>query len=164
MSRECKTSKKNRTTYVFYDAYGQKIAELKPGEEGVTEANIELLHEMDDAGVDEQRRFEYRTTYLDTYSGDEEKSPDEYNKLLADDQYDPLTLLLAEVDKQEHLAKLDNLRMAMESLQPQQLELIRKVYVDNRSNTDIAAEENVSEAAIRNRLKKIYEKLHKFSS
>jgi len=60
-----------------------------------------------------------------------------------------------------HQALLNKLAVAMESLLPQQLELFKKVYVDKRSNTDIAAEEGVTEAAIRNRLKKIHEKLRK---
>jgi len=50
----------------------------------------------------------------------------------------------------------------METLEPQQRILFEKKYISKRSNTDIAAEEGVSEAAIRNRLKKIHQKLLKF--
>jgi len=52
----------------------------------------------------------------------------------------------------------------MECLLPQQKELFKKVYLDKRTNTDIAAEEGVTETAIRNRLKKIQEKLKKYFS
>jgi hypothetical protein len=52
----------------------------------------------------------------------------------------------------------------MNSLQPRQRELFEKVYIQRRSYTSIAAEEGVTEAAIRNRLKKIHEKLKKSSA
>ena len=56
-----KTSKKNRATYIYYDANGKKVAELIPGENGVTEALITMLHEDDDETVDAERREQYRT-------------------------------------------------------------------------------------------------------
>ena len=43
-----RTPKNNRTTYIYRDAYGRKIAELRPGENGVTEAYINALHKADD--------------------------------------------------------------------------------------------------------------------
>ena len=45
--------------------------------------------------------------------------------------------------------------------EPQQKELVRQVFFENRKIVDIAAEEGVSEAAIRNRLKKITQRLKK---
>lgn len=51
---------------------------------------------------------------------------------------------------------------AMEILSPAQRELLEKVYFEERKITDIAREEGVTEAAIRNRLKKIYSRLKKF--
>lgn len=65
----------------------------------------------------------------------------------------------AEVLKREETARL--LR-AMESLSPDQRELVLKVYFENQRIVDIAREQGVSEAAIRNRLKKIYAKMKKF--
>lgn len=46
MKRAYKTSKKKRTNYIYYTAEGTKIV-ITPGEDGVTEADIELLHTMD---------------------------------------------------------------------------------------------------------------------
>ena len=67
MKRAYKTSQKKRTNYIYYTAEGAKIV-ITPGEDGVTEAYIQLLHEMDDAEVDEQRRYDYRVTaHLDAY-------------------------------------------------------------------------------------------------
>ena len=55
----------------------------------------------------------------------------------------------------------DEVHMAVKTLLPDQQELIDKVFYRNIKLVDIAAQEGVSEAAIRNRLKKIYKKLKK---
>ncbi len=62
----------------------------------------------------------------------------------------------------EHREDMARLHSAMEALSPSQRELVEKVYFEERKITDIAREEGVSEAAIRNRLKKIYSRLKKF--
>jgi RNA polymerase sigma factor (sigma-70 family) len=164
MSRAYKTSKKKRTNYIYYTAEGRKIV-ITPGEDGVTEADIELLHTMDDDEVDEQRRYDYRvTTHLDAYRDGEEEAANDRNKYLADDTGNPEHLIVEAEDEAEHQDMLDKLTKAMESLLSQQKELFKKVYLERRSNTDIAAEEGVTEAAIRNRLKKLQERLRKILS
>lgn len=62
----------------------------------------------------------------------------------------------------EHREDMARLYSAMEALSPSQRELVKKVYFEERKITDIAREEGVTEAAIRNRLKKIYPRLKKF--
>ena len=62
----------------------------------------------------------------------------------------------------EHREDMARLYSAMEALSPSQRELVKKVYFEERKIMDIAAEEGVSEAAIRNRLKKIYSRLKNF--
>lgn len=161
MPKKYKTGKTSRTSYIYYTSDGSKIT-LSPGEDSVTEADIELLHTMDDDEVNKQRRFEYHTVRLDANSGDEGEKTNDYDNRLADSRADPEHILLEKEDEHDYRAQLENLRKAMESLQPRQLELFRKVYVDRRTNTDIAAEEGVTEAAVRNRLKKMHEKLRKF--
>ena len=61
------------------------------------------------------------------------------------------------VAKDEH----NRLYAAIALLEPQQKELVRQVFFEDRKIVDIAAEEGVSEAAIRNRLKKITQRLKK---
>jgi RNA polymerase sigma factor (sigma-70 family) len=164
MSREYKTSQKNRTNYIYYTTEGTKIV-ITPGEDGVTEANIELLHSMDDIQVDEQRRYDYRvTTHLDAYYDGDSEAANDRNKYLSDDSENPEHLYVEAEDKAEHQDLVDKLTKAMECLLPQQKELFKKVYIEKRSNTDIATEEGVTEAAIRNRLKKMHEKLRKIFS
>jgi RNA polymerase sigma factor (sigma-70 family) len=161
MSRAYKTSQKKRTNYIYYTAEGTKIV-ITPGEDGVTEADIELLHTMDDEEVDEQRRYDYRvTTHLDAYHDGEEEAANDRNKYLADDTGNPEHLIVEAENEVEHQDMLDKLKKAMECLLPQQKDLFNKVYLERRSNTDIAAEESVTEAAIRNRLKKLHERLKK---
>ncbi|WP_066372585.1 RNA polymerase sigma factor [Neobacillus fumarioli] len=164
MKRAYKTSKKKRTNYIYSTAEGTKIT-ITPGEDGVTEADIELLHSMDDYEVDEQRRYDYRvTTHLDAYHDGESGAANDRNKYLSDDSANPEHLCIEAEEKVEHQDMLDKLTKAMECLLPQQKELFKKVYLEKRSNTDIAAEEGVTEAAIRNRLKKMHEKLKKILS
>lgn len=67
--------------------------------------------------------------------------------------------VLGEVLSREDAARLYR---AMDRLSDAQRELVLKVYFENRRIVDIAREEGVSEAAIRNRLKKIYRKMGKF--
>jgi len=163
MQRHVKTSKKKRTSYIYFDADGRKVIELIPGQDGVTEADIELLHSMDDEEVDEQRRYDYRIAeHLDAYHDGEGEEAGDRNKRLADNRTNPEAVLIAQEEEIEHEERLSRLREAMETLEPQQRILFEKKYISKRSNTDIAAEEGVSEAAIRNRLKKIHQKLLKF--
>ena len=55
----------------------------------------------------------------------------------------------------------NRLYAAIALLEPQQKELVRQVFFEDRKIVDIAADEGVSEAAIRNRLKKITQRLKK---
>lgn len=69
--------------------------------------------------------------------------------------------MLASINEQEHSEKLDRLKAALTKLTDLQRDTIYKKFYRNMSNVDIAAEEGVSEAAIRNRLKKIFANLAK---
>jgi hypothetical protein len=55
--RKNKTSRKNRATFKYYDAYERCVVEIVPGKDGVTEALIEQLHQMDDEEFDSNRSF-----------------------------------------------------------------------------------------------------------
>lgn len=156
MIRNFKTSKNNRIDYIYYFADGTKI-KITPGEDGVTEANIKELHCMDDEEVDAQRRDEYR---VKSHFG-EGQTANDYNKYFADNSYNPEYHYIESEDEAKHQEELDYLTVTMECLLPQQKELVKKVYFDQRTNVDIALEEGITEAAIRNRMKKIHKKLRK---
>lgn len=55
----------------------------------------------------------------------------------------------------------EELHKALKKLEPQQRWLINQIYFEGKTKVEIAGELGVGESAIRNRLKKIYEKLKK---
>jgi len=154
--RQEKTSKRKRNTYIYYSADGRKVVELTPGEEGVTEAHIALLHESDDVEYNANRREAYHTPiYWQAYTDGE--GAEDRNSFLADEDSHPeMQYMDYLIQKERSLA----FQEIWDKLLPQQRALIQK-KVQGRSNVEIAEEEGVSEAAIRNRLKKIQEKFKK---
>ena len=62
------------------------------------------------------------------------------------------------IDEEDH----ERLMAAIAKLQPQQRELLYRVYWKGEKQKDIAAEDGVSERAITGRMKKIYAALKKF--
>lgn len=164
--RKFKTSEDNRTNYIYYTAEGKKQV-IKPGMVGndgkaITEEMITILHKMDDEQVDADRREEYHCpVHYQAYSDGEGEDADDRNPYLCDTAADPLEQMLASINEQEHSDRLDRLKAALTTLTDLQRDTIYKKFYRNMSNVDIAAEEGVSEAAIRNRLKKIFANLAK---
>ena len=156
--RKFKTAEENRTNYIND---GSKCV-ITPGEDGENTTIIAQLHAMDDEQVDADRREEYHCPvhYL-AYSDGEGEDADDRNPYLCDTAADPLEQMLASINEQEHSEKLDRLKAALTTLTDLQRDTIHKKFYHNMSNVDIAAEEGVSEAAIRNRLKKIFANLAK---
>ena len=58
-------------------------------------------------------------------------------------------------------AENNRLYQAIQALQPQQQELVQQVYFENRKISDIAQAKGVTEGAVRDRLRKIHERLKK---
>lgn len=157
--RKFKTAVKNRTNYVYYTAEDKKIV-LTPDD--VDSDWIAFLHGEDDEFVDADRREDYHVpVHYDAYSDGEGDDAADRNAYMEDDAPNPLESMIQSMDEAEHEDKLERLKAAIQTLQPQQITLIQKVFYKNRTNVDIAAEEGVTEAAIRNRLKKIYANLAK---
>lgn len=74
------------------------------------------------------------------------------------------TLFPSNVDVEDEVicnAEYAELHNALNQLLPQQKELVKKVFFEQRTIASIARQEGVNEAAIRNRLKKIIRKLKK---
>ena len=160
MSRKFKTKKNERTSYIYYPSEGPQII-LTPGEDGVTETDITMLHTMDDNEYDKDRRINYRTTYISSYFIGEDDDADDRNRYLIDYDSDIHSIMEKKLEEKNYRLNLETLKKSMQSLLPKQRELIYKIYFEGRSNTDIAAEEGITEAAVRNRLKKIYSKILK---
>ena len=147
--RKFKTAEDNRTNYIYYTAEGKQIVIMsgmadRDGSE-VTEEMITILHGLDDDQVDADRREEYKCpVHYDSYHDGEGEDADDHNPYLADSKADPLEIMLTSIDEQEL-----------------QKDTVYKKFYLKMTNVEIAAEEGVSEAAIRNRLKKIYANLSK---
>lgn len=159
--RTFKTPKKNRTTYIYYTATGEKV-ELTPND--VDSSWITLLHEEDDVTIDADRREQYHTpVHYDGLSDENGDTAgiDEKLDFLADPEMNPLDRMVEAITQQEYQDKLGRLERAIEELQPQQKDLVHKVFFEGRTCTSIAEEDGVSKAAISNRLKKIYATLSK---
>jgi RNA polymerase sigma factor (sigma-70 family) len=161
MKRQFKTPEKDRSTYIYYDAYGKETVQLRSDEDGITEAKISMLHEMDDAEVNDERQNDYSTPYrFDSYGAAGDGSA-EKNIWLADESAFVETILIEAEDEAEFEIKMQKLREALKTLHPDQLKLITKVYYQNRSKKEIANDEGVTENAIINRLTRIYKRLEK---
>lgn len=156
-----KTAEKKRGTYIYYVAEGKNV-ELVPGQDGVNEGWIALLHALDDEEVDANRRNSYRCpVHYENYLDDNGDDVEDRNSYLADSKYDPLEYVLDLCDKEERYARNEKMKMAVLKLTDKQQETVHKKFYLEMSNVDIAAEDGVSEAAIRNRLTKIYEQIKK---
>ena len=164
--RKFKTAEDNRTNYIYYTAEGKKIV-IQPGMtdadgNAVTEEMTTILHGMDDDEVDADRREEYKCpVHYQAYFDGEGEDAEDRNPYLTDEGSDPMEQMIASIDAQAHEDRLDKLKTALAALTDLQKATIYKKFYQNMSTTDIAAEEGVSEAAIRNSLKKIYANLAK---
>jgi len=157
MDRSYKTSKSNRSTYIYYQQVDGSDCdikiELKPGEERITETMIEILHKMDDEEFDNNRRADnHRTGHLSV--SDES------------DMVNPIELIPAETICVDDLIDLElrnsALKKAIADLDQNQQLLIRQIYFEGRKAADIAAERGVSKAAVSQQLKRIYQQLQKY--
>lgn len=66
--------------------------------------------------------------------------------------------VLSEIIREE---RYEELRRAVEKLEPQQKELIRRIFWEDEKQADIAREQNVSKPALVGRMKRIYAVLKK---
>ena len=160
--RKFKTPKGNRTNYIYRTAEGKEIV-ITP--EMLGNENVEiitLLHSWDDDEVDANRREDYHVpVHYQNYCEGEEGDSEGSNPYLSDKESNPMMLLLSSLDEDERLERAERLVAAVQTLTDLQRQTIHKKYYRNMSNVDIAAEEGVSEAAIRHRLSKIHENLRK---
>lgn len=147
-----KTSKANRATYRYYDIDGKLKCELIPEQDGVTEVLIQQLHAADDDEYDANRREAYHIPvhYMAYTSGDTEEAEDR-NSYLADEAADPSLLFEKAISRAEF--KRDFHERWSRLTKEQQSLVFRKVK--GETNVAIAAEQGVSEAAIRKQLKRI---------
>lgn len=111
-------------------------------EDSLGEIIIQLEKDEYNANRRETRRHE-------SYSDNNDK-----RDTLADPAADVETDVIRAVEN-------NRLYQAIQALLPQQQELVQQVYFENRKITDIAQAQGVTEGAVRDRLRKIHERLKK---
>lgn len=159
--RKFKTAEDNRTNYIYYFDDGSKCI-ITPGENGENTTIISQLHAMDDAEVDADRREDYHCPiHYESYHDGDGDDADDRNPYLEDETYNPLQQILTSIAEEERSTRMEKLKVALSELTDKQKDTVVKKFYRGMTNVDIAAEEGVSEAAIRNRLSKIYATLKK---
>jgi len=159
--RKFKTTEGNRINYIYYFNDGTSCT-ITPGENGENANIISQLHCMDDDELNAQRREDYHCpVHYESYHDGDGNDADDRNPFLEDETYSPLQQILTSIAEEEHFTRLTKLKVALSELTDKQKTTVVKKFYKNMANVDIAAEEGVSEAAIRNRLSKIYATLKK---
>ena len=159
--RKFKTAEDNRTNYIYYFNDGTSYT-ITPGENGENATIISQLHGMDDDELDAQRREAYHCpVHYDGYHDGDGDDADDRNPYLEDETYNPLQQILTSIAKEERSLQIEKLKVALSELTGKQKDTVIKKFYHGMTNVQIAAEEGVTEAAIRNRLTKIYATLKK---
>lgn len=154
-----RTPKKNRTTYIYRDAYGKKIAELRPGEESITEKWIIALHGEDDAVHNATKKDSYHgLVHYEQINNDCEEISNDRQSDLADYAANPETIFIEDLDSAERAGAF---KEVWDGLADKQRNLVMKKLL-KCTNVAIAKEEGCTEAAVRNRLVKIQKRFEKF--
>ena len=160
MVRKNVTGKKNRLTYKYYDVFGKVVDEICPVDEE-TEMLIADLHKYDIDEFNADCREKYNLPIsLEGYNNQLEGG-ESMNRYLGDDTYNPYQLMLDAFDEEERMKKVAKIREVFNGLTPEQQELATKIFIEKRTRVDVAAEEGVSETAIRKRLATIRKKFEK---
>lgn len=144
--KKYKSSKKNQGTYTYVWVDGTTTT-LVAGQDGVTEAFIEFLHEMDNESFNAQRREKRKAPkYIeDIFSED---VPDDKNCLLCDSHYDPAEMMQEKAEAEECERQRVKLHEALNTLPEKQKRTIEKLFFEGKSLVEVAVEEGVSGVAV----------------
>lgn len=121
--RNFKTSKSKRNNYIYYSVNGTKTV-LTPGEDGITEAIIETLHQLDDEEADNNRSETRRHSSIDDLN--------DKSKYLKDLYVDVDDEVFSNIER-EAIKKI--MHEVLEELKPQQRDLINALYLSDNPMT-----------------------------
>jgi RNA polymerase sigma factor (sigma-70 family) len=153
-----RTPKKDRATYVCRDAYGDIWMVLRPGENGLTEADIAAIHRADDD--------EWNNDYKQHRKGRKgvPEAPVSYEEVdedavwIGDNTADPLEQIL--LDEKETEAKR-TVHDAVDKLPPKQAQAITAVWFNDIAASDYAKSLGCSEANVSQILDRAFANLRK---
>lgn len=142
----------------LYTQITKKNGELKDVYVCVDNETAKVLEQVDE----ETRRVYLREEYLTFMSNVKYKRSNQSLEKSLENGFDVVD---ENQDVEENAIKnadIEKVRRAISQLEPQQQWLVKQVYFNQRTNVSIASELGVTEGAIRDRLKRIFEKIKKF--
>lgn len=204
-----KTNSNDRATYKYTScvrnedgSYSEGTIEIKPGENGVTEADIKMLHSMDDSEVyynnknlrptrtvEEKAEIEaWKEEYIQHFNLKHGYEPNKDDVEYATEEHFPRNYNLSldfdadgelEVDK-SHLAEAlsntddygfitndygfemsEEMENAFSTLTDKQRQVIRLMFIEGYTQSEIASMLGISSAGVKKHLDKALEKLRK---
>lgn len=207
--RTRKTNSNDRATYKYTScvrnedgSYSEETIEIKPGENGVTEADIKMLHSMDDSEVyynnknlrptrtvEEKAEIEdWKEKYIRNFNLKHGYEPNKDDVDYAAEEHFPRNYNLSldfdadgelEVDK-SHLAEAlsttddygfitndygfemsEEMENAFSTLTDKQRQVIRLMFIEGYTQSEIASMLGISSAGVKKHLDKALEKLRK---
>ena len=148
--------KRNRTTYVYRDAYGKAVYVLRPGVDGVTEAFIADAHEFEDEEVRQGKRDSYHG--LVHYDDPGEDGARDHLNTIADSSDEPQDVY----DEREETRRRAKRQKGRWDLMNDRLRRIAALKLQGHSNVYIAKMVGISETRIRKYLSDIQEILNNY--
>jgi len=152
-----RTAQKNRTNYVYYDANDKPLVTLRPGQNGITAADIADLHKSDDEILNNeqtQHRAGRKTvTAIISYDG-----ADPSGVIFGDVSADPLFLILSDESYGETRQTIID---TLKQLPSAQFEAFCAVRIKKMSARAYATKIGKSEASVSKNLSKVDAKLRK---
>lgn len=207
--RTRKTNSNDRATYKYTScvrnedgSYSEETIEIKPGENGVTEADIKMLHSMDDSEVyynnknlrpgrtaEEKAEIKaWKEEYIQHFNLKHGYEPNKDDVEYAANEHFPRNYNLSldfdadgelEVDK-SHLAEAlsttddygfsaddygfemsEEMENAFSTLTDKQRQVIRLMFIEGYTQSEIASMLGISSAGVKKHLDKALEKLRK---
>lgn len=207
--RTRKTNSNDRATYKYTScvrnedgSYSEETIEIKPGENGVTEADIKMLHSMDDSEVyynnknlrpnrttEEKAEIKaWKEEYIQHFNLKHGYEPNKDDVDYAAEEHFPRNYNLSldfdadgelEVDK-SHLAEAlsttddygfitndygfemsEEMENAFSTLTDKQRQVIRLMFIEGYTQSEIASMLGISSAGVKKHLDKALEKLRK---
>ncbi len=132
----------------FIDAQGKKV---------FVEVSEEIAKQYRESMREEWRNEAYEKYYSKSLEGIIEAGRD-----FEDERYNvEETIADAEIERIKNL-RLENLHKALDSLLPEQKELLTEIYFNGVTQREVAEREGVDESAISKRMERIYKRLKKF--
>ena len=144
-----KTSKDKRGTYIYYGEDGSKVV-IIPGENGVTEAIIETLHNLDDEEFDTNRRETRRHNSLDEVTDKDDSFKDK-----------SVNIEESTLDKLESEITQKKVRQAVTTLKEKEQQIIKWLYLSPNplSQAEVGKRLGINEDSVKKSAYRIRKKL-----